>query len=138
MYRLTWCAANCANRKGFWRVFWRAIVARCDALLDNLDLAIEARSAALDQGHIGSQTHLVYMPPCVHVVQGIEDNVKASKPLDIEVGLFDVCMVCFDLDFGVESLRGLFSNLLVLLRQHYVDARTQYHIRGHLPMPSTS
>ena len=47
----------------------------------------------------------------VKVVQRIEDDIEAPKPRNIEVGIFDVRMVRFELDVGIELMRGFFCDL---------------------------
>ena len=46
------------------------------------------------------------MPSCFQVIQGIKDQVKASEPFDIELGIFYIGMICCKLDFRVELLRS--------------------------------
>lgn len=88
-----------------------AVVARGNALLDDLNLAIETSSATLNERNIGSQAHLVHMSPSLKVVQSIEGNAKLTKPCDSKLVILDVSMVGDDLDVGVESLRSLFGDL---------------------------
>ena len=83
----------------------------CSDLLDDLYLSIEARRTTLNQGNIGSQAHLVDMPPRVQVVQGVEDNVEALKPVDVELGVFYVGVVSFELDIRVELSGGVLGDL---------------------------
>ena len=78
---------------------------------DDLDLAIEARSTTLNQGHICCQTHFVDMPSCVKIIQCIKDNVEALKPFYIELRVFDVGMVRLELYVRIEFCRALFGNL---------------------------
>jgi hypothetical protein len=80
-------------------------------LLDDLDLAVETRGAALDQRDIRCQAHLVHMPPRIQVVERIEDNVEGLEPRDVELRVLDVVVVGLDLDVGVEPARRLFRNL---------------------------
>ena len=58
------------------------------------------------------------MPPGIHVVESIEDNAKASKPLDVELWLLDVGMVRNDLDVRVEFLRSFLRDLSTC--QHHI------------------
>ena len=51
------------------------------------------------------------MPSRIQVIQGVEDNVEALKPVDVELRILDVCMVCHELDVGVELSGGLSRNL---------------------------
>jgi hypothetical protein len=80
-------------------------------LLDDLDLPVEARGAALDKRNIGCQTHLVHVPPRIQIVERIEDDVECLEPRDVELRVLDVVVVGLDLDVGVEPARRLFRNL---------------------------
>ena len=42
------------------------------------------------------------MPPCIEVVQGIEDDSESLEPINSELRIFDVRMVSFDFDVGIE------------------------------------
>ena len=74
-------------------------------------MAIEARSTTLNQGHICCQTHFVDMPSCVKIIQGIEDDIEALKPFDVELRVLDVGMMRLELYVRVEFCRALFCNL---------------------------
>ena len=52
------------------------------------------------------------MPSRLEIVQRIEHNCEALEPLDIELGIFDVCVMRLDFDIGVEFASGIFCNLL--------------------------
>jgi hypothetical protein len=123
-------ASDGADGERLGRVFGRAVVALGFALwlqlvsgygrefsecvshlLDDLDLPVEARGAALDQRDIGGQTHLVHVPPRIEVIERIEDDVEGLEPRDIELRVLDVVVVGLDLDVGVEPARRLFRNL---------------------------
>lgn len=71
----------------------------------------------------------------IEVIEGVEDDIKCLKPCNVELGVFDVVVVGFNLDVGVELMRRLFGNLL----RHQ---RTLYHLTKalefHIPMLSTS
>ena len=107
MYWLTRRTPNRANGKRFWHFFWIAVVTFCLAFLDDLDLAVEAHGAALNQGHIGGEAHLVHVAAGVEVVEGIEDESEGLKPFYVELGVFDVGVVGGEGDGGVE-FRGCF------------------------------
>jgi len=128
MYWLAWCTPYRANRKALWNFLRIAIVTFSPALyvvsrrrltlatavahlLDNLHLSIEAGGTTLNQGDVRSQAHLVDMPPRVQVIQGIEDEIEALKPVDVEIRVFDVCVVCFKFNVGIELPGGFFRNL---------------------------
>lgn len=52
------------------------------------------------------------MPPRIQIVQRIKNDLKALKKLDVELGVFNVCVVGFELDARIELRRGLFRNLV--------------------------
>ena len=76
MNRLTRRTSNCADWKRFRHFFWIAVVAFCFAHLDNLDLAVEAHGATLNQGYVGGEAHLVDMATSIEVVKGVEDEAE--------------------------------------------------------------
>ena len=41
----------------------------------------------------------------LEIVKCIEDNVEGLKPCDVELRVFDVVVVRFDLDVGIELVR---------------------------------
>jgi len=51
------------------------------------------------------------MPPCLQVVQRVEDYGESTEPLDVELGVFDVRMVGDDLDCLVEFLGDFLRDL---------------------------
>lgn len=79
--------------------------------LDNLNLAVKASGATLNQRDIGRETHLVNMSPRVQIVQRIEDEAEALEPGDTELAILDVVVVRYDADVGVELAGRLFRNL---------------------------
>lgn len=102
---------------------------------DDLDLAVEACGAALDQGHVGRETHLVDMSPRIQIVQRIEDQAEALKPRDVELAILDVVVVRCDAHVRVEPAGRLFRNLLNRQRMLY---RPSYAGIVAIPMPWTS
>jgi hypothetical protein len=78
----------------------------------NLYLALEASCPALNQGNIGRQAHLVDVPPSLQIIQGIEDDIEPLKPIDVELGVFNIGMVRFECHVGVEFCGGLFGDLV--------------------------
>ena len=78
---------------------------------DHLYLPIEASRPALDQRHIGCQTHLVHLPSRIEIVQGIEYEVEPLEPIYIEPRVFDVRVMGFELDVRVEFCGRFFGNL---------------------------
>lgn len=80
-------------------------------LQNDLDLTVESSCSALDQRHTGSQTHFIDMSPRFKVVKSIEDEVEALEPVDVELRVFDVCVMRFELDVRIELGSGLFGNL---------------------------
>jgi hypothetical protein len=85
--------------------------------LDDLDLAVKARGAALNQGHIGGETHFVDMAARIEIVEGVEDQTEALEPGDVEFSVLDVVVVCDDVDVGVELGSRLFGNLSACQRR---------------------
>lgn len=80
-------------------------------LLDDLNLAIKSRSPTLNQGHVGREAHPVHMPPGIKIIQGIENNVERPEPVDIELAIFDICMIRLKFGVGLELMRDLFGYL---------------------------
>jgi hypothetical protein len=72
-----------------------------------LDLAIEAGSATLDQGDVCGKAHTIDVTAGIEVVEGVENDDKLAEPVDIELGVLDVCVMCLDLDVWVELGSGL-------------------------------
>ena len=52
------------------------------------------------------------MPPGIQIIERIENDLEALKKLDVELGVFDVCVVGFELYGRIELRRGLFRNLI--------------------------
>lgn len=52
------------------------------------------------------------MPPRIQIVQRIKNDLKALKKLNVELRVFNVCVVGFELDARIELRRGLFRNLV--------------------------
>jgi hypothetical protein len=104
MNRLARGAPYGTNRIGDGSGLGRAIITSCFPFLDDLHLTFEARSARFDQWYVDSQAHLIYVSSCIHIVKRVEDNVKARKPLEIELLVFNVGMLGDQFDIGVELL----------------------------------
>lgn len=51
------------------------------------------------------------MPPCVQIIKRIEDDVEALEEFQVEVGVFDVCVMRFELDVRIEYCSTLFCHL---------------------------
>lgn len=81
----------------------RAVVALGLSGANGLHLAEEAGSAALDEWHIGGDTHAVDVPPRREVVEGAEHHVKLAVEGEAELGCLDVAVVRDDLDAGVKG-----------------------------------
>lgn len=111
--RLARCAANCAYGKRFRCLLGATIVARGHALLDNLNLPVEARRTALDQRYVCSKAHLVHVSPGFKVIQRVENEGKTAEPFDSELRVFDICMVGSDVGVRVKLLRDLLRNLRI-------------------------
>ena len=80
-------------------------------IFDDLNLAIESCCPTLDQRYICCKAHPVYMSPRVKVVQRIEYNRECLEPINVELWIFDVRMVGFDLDVRIEFFGGFLRNL---------------------------
>lgn len=78
---------------------------------DGLHLPIESCRTTLNQGNVGSQTHLIDMPSRIEVVEGIEDKSEALEPLNVKLRIFDVGMVRLELDVRVELCGALLCDL---------------------------
>ena len=102
MDRLTGCTADSTDWEGFGDFFGIAVVAFAFAFDDHLNLPIETSSAAFDQRYLCSQAHLVYMTSGIEIVKGVEDDVESTEIFNIELRIFDVGMVRFELDLWVE------------------------------------
>ena len=81
-------------------------------LFYDLYLSLKASCPALDQGHIGRQAHLVDVSPRLQIIQRIEHNIKTLKPIDVELGVFDIGMMRFERHVGVELCGRLFGDLM--------------------------
>ena len=88
------------------------IIARCNSLLDDLYLTIESRRSTLNQRYIRSHAHSIDVSPCIEIIQRVEHHIEAFEPSDIELGIFDVGVVGFELNFGVELVGCLFCYLM--------------------------
>lgn len=115
MDRLTWRTSDGANWEGLGCFLWCAIITGRNAFLDNLNLTIESCRTTFDQRNICSNTHLVDMSPGIQIVQSIEDHCKALEPIDIELRILDVGMMCLQLHIRVEPVCSIFGNLFPLV-----------------------
>jgi len=79
---------------------------------DDLHLSVEAGCAAFDQRDVCRNAHLIHVSARIDIVQRVEYKCEALIPLDIELGVFDVGMVGFDLDIGVEFPGGFLCDLV--------------------------
>ena len=111
MNRLARCAPNGTNRKTFGSFLGGAIVTCRLSLLNDLNLTIESGRATLDQGNIGSQTHLVDMTSCFQVIQSVEDHRKTLKPLHVEPRILNIGMISFQIHRRVELVRRILCYL---------------------------
>lgn len=50
------------------------------------------------------------MSASFEVIERIEDECELRKPSDVELGVLDVGVVCFDFDVRIESLRNVFRD----------------------------
>ena len=122
---LAWGASDGANGERLWEGFRIAVVAFRKAFFDDLHLPVETRCPAFDQRYIRGQAHFVHMSSRVKVIESVEDKVKGLKPFDIEANIFDVCMVCFELDIGVEFAGSVLCDLETVLTQALLDGGDQ-------------
>ncbi len=111
MYWLAWCTSDCAYRKGLGRFLDVTVVAFTSSSLDDLDLSFEPCCTAFDQGDVGRETHLIYMSPCFKVVQSVEHDIETFEPIDVELRIFDIGMVRFDLYIRIEPSCGFSCDL---------------------------
>lgn len=51
------------------------------------------------------------MSPCVQIVQGVEDYCEGAEEVEIEGRVFDIGVMCFYLDVGIEAACCLFRDL---------------------------
>lgn len=111
MNRLARCASDRTDGITLRCFLWSAVIACCEAFLDDLNLSIEACGTALYQRDIRSQTHLVDMSPSIQVIKSVEYHGKASKPVHIELGVLDVGMMSLELHARVELMCCFLSHL---------------------------
>jgi hypothetical protein len=85
---------------------------QCRAYLsDDLHLAVEPSGTALDQRHVGGQTHLVHMPPRLQIVQRVEHESKRLEPRHIELVILDVRVIRLNARIRVEPARRFLCDL---------------------------
>ena len=119
MYWLAWGTSYCTHRKTLRGLLWIAIVAfrftlTISALVlqllipvnynlhNDLDLPVEPCCTTLDQGNFRRQAHPIDMSSSIQIIERIEDEIESLEPIEIELGIFDVGMVCFKLDVRVK------------------------------------
>lgn len=100
-------------------------------LFDDLNLTVEARGATLDQRYICRQAHLIHMSPRIQVIQRVENENETFEPFHVELRIFDVRMMRFDLDVWVELAGRLLRDLLRASRQRCPS------MQPIMPRPST-
>lgn len=66
-------------------------------LLDDLNLSIKPRCSTFYQRYVRGQAHPIHMATGVQIIKSVEDNIKCSKPIDVELGIFNVGMIGFQL-----------------------------------------
>ena len=57
----------------------------------------------------------------LQIIQRIENNLKRLEPIDSKFRVFDICVVSFDLDAGVETLSRFFCDLDVCMSGRYLS-----------------
>jgi hypothetical protein len=73
------------------------------------------------------------MPPGFKVVKRIEDDSEGFEPVDVELGIFNVRVMGFELDVGVELLSDFFGYLELISALVYEEGDM-----GGAPEPWTS
>lgn len=111
MYSLARRTPNRANWIALRRFFRRAVIASSDALLNNLDLPIETGCTTFDQRNVCGKAHFIHMPPGIEIIKSVEDHCKASKPIDIELCIFYVAVMCLELNIGIELMCCILGHL---------------------------
>lgn len=53
------------------------------------------------------------MPPCIQIIERIENEVETLEEFHVEPRVLDVCMMRLELDVRIEFLRAFFRNLNV-------------------------
>jgi hypothetical protein len=56
------------------------------------------------------------MTSSIEIIERIEHNIEARKPIYVELAVFDVRMVCRDFCARLKPLRNFFCNLVHLIR----------------------
>jgi len=74
-------------------------------------MPIEACSATVYHRHVGRNAHFVDVSARIDIVKRIEDDVEALEKVDVELRIFDIPVIGFDVDVWVELTRRLFCNL---------------------------
>ncbi len=103
--------ANSADRKALGDILDRAVVASCHTLLDDLHLTVESSGTTLYERYVGCKAHLVDMPSCINIIEGVEYQLEGGKPRHTEFGVFNVGMMRNNLDGRIEFLCHLFCDL---------------------------
>lgn len=63
------------------------------------------------------------MASSIEVVEGVENDVELAKPFYVELQIFDVGVVGFELDVWVELLRDFLRNLGIISNMFKVMLR---------------
>ena len=86
------------------------------------------RSKVIEETHVESSYEEGVRKVLTEVVQCVKDQVKASEPSDIKLGLLDICMDRSDFDIGVKS-RGSLGCYLhdTSRREDTIGLRTAVH-----------
>jgi hypothetical protein len=64
-------------------------------LLDDLNLSIKTGCSTFDKRDVCGEAHSVHMATSVQIIKGIEDDIECGEPVDVELGILNVGMVCF-------------------------------------------
>jgi hypothetical protein len=74
-------------------------------------MPVEACCTTIHHRHVGRNAHFVDVSARIYIVKRIEDDVETLEKVDVELRIFDVRVVGFDVDVRVELARRLFCNL---------------------------
>ena len=74
-------------------------------------MPVETCSTTIHHGYVGRNTHFVDVSTCIDIVECIENDIEALEKVDVESRIFDVRVIGYDVDVGVELAGRLFCNL---------------------------
>lgn len=74
-------------------------------------LAVEAGSSTFNERDVRCKAHVIDMSPRSKVIKRIEDDIESLKPVNVELSVHDIRMVCFELRTGLKLLRNFLRYL---------------------------